>query len=124
MHAGELLHSHTGANKVRQLHWSPDLPILLEDLNDWADRSSMVTCLSQRAQESVYCCKVTSASHLDCFDTHVLMPDGSMSCTPAPDCFGIVQVKLEYYIRMFLEPRERPEQELFPPGSGPAGNWR
>ena len=34
------------------------------------------------------------------------------------------QVKLEYYIRMFLEPKERPEQELFPPGSGPAGNWR
>ncbi|CAK0785550.1 hypothetical protein CVIRNUC_008760 [Coccomyxa viridis] len=37
---------------------------------------------------------------------------------------GANKVKLEYHIRMFLEPKERPEQELFPPGSGPAGNWR
>jgi hypothetical protein len=96
----------------------------MKDLNDRADTSSMVTCLSERAQEIVYCCKVTSASHLDCFHTHVLMPDVGMPCAPAPDRYGIVQVKLEYYIRMFLEPRERPEQELFPPGSGPAGNWR
>ena len=35
-----------------------------------------------------------------------------------------VQVKLEYYIRECLEPKERPEQTLFPPGSGPAGNWK
>ena len=40
------------------------------------------------------------------------------------DCLASPQVKLEYYIREFLEPKERPEQALFPPGSGPAGNWR
>ncbi|CAL5224412.1 g7094 [Coccomyxa viridis] len=37
---------------------------------------------------------------------------------------GANKVKLEYYIRECLEPKERPEQALFPPGSGPAGNWR
>ncbi len=52
------------------------------------------------------------------------MWDVGMARAAAPDSFAGVQVKLEYYIRMFLEPRERPEQELFPPGSGPAGNWR
>lgn len=124
MYAGELLHSHTGANKVRQSHWPPDLLLEMKDLNDRADKLSTVTCLSQRAQEIAYCFKVTSAFQLDCIYTHVLMPDVSVPCTPAPNRFGVVQVKLEYYIRMFLEPRERPEQELFPPGSGPAGNWR
>ena len=118
--AGELVHSHTGANKVIQHRC----------------RALQQLCLPASCCHPTGCCISPCGLRKACLQC---------LCGASAPTLGLLrhisyrfwlceresslrhmhaQVKLEYYIRMFLEPKERPEQELFPPGSGPAGNWR